>query len=56
MLDEDLGPLLFRLGRHDDAISAWERAMELARATGENRAEGLTTKLELVCGPTRRIE
>ncbi|SEQ78939.1 AfsR/SARP family transcriptional regulator [Lentzea albida] len=48
VLDEDLGPLLFRLGRHDDAVRAWERAMDLAQAGREERAEWLAAKLALV--------
>ncbi|RAS68759.1 hypothetical protein C8D87_102832 [Lentzea atacamensis] len=43
--------MLFRLGRHDDAVQAWEQALELARAVGDNRAAGLETKLALVRGP-----
>ncbi|MDT7782755.1 MAG: hypothetical protein QOF58_1174, partial [Pseudonocardiales bacterium] len=51
VLDEDVGPLLFRLGRHDDAVRAWEQALELARAVGNDRADGLEAKLALVRGP-----
>lgn len=51
ILEEDLGPLLFRLGRHDDALNVWEQALELARAVGNDRAAGLEAKLALVRGP-----
>ncbi|MGW6931290.1 BTAD domain-containing putative transcriptional regulator [Lentzea sp. NPDC054927] len=51
VLDEDLGPLLFRLGRHDDALRAWEQGLELARAAGNDRAQWLEAKLALVRGP-----
>jgi tetratricopeptide (TPR) repeat protein len=50
-LDEDLAPVLFRLGRHDDAVRAWEQALELAKAVGNDRAAGLEAKLALVLGP-----
>ncbi|MET8756743.1 tetratricopeptide repeat protein [Lentzea sp. NPDC004782] len=43
--------MLFRLGRHDDAVRAWEQALELAREVGDDRAAGLETKLALVLGP-----
>ncbi len=54
VLDEDMGPLLFRLGRHDDAVRAWERGLELARAVADDRAAGLEAKLALVTGPAPR--
>ena len=49
--DEDMGPLLFRLGRYDDAVRVWEQALELARAVGNDRADGIAAKLALVLGP-----
>ncbi|HUQ57881.1 BTAD domain-containing putative transcriptional regulator [Lentzea sp.] len=50
-LEDDLAVLLFRMGRHDDAVRAWEEALEVALSAGNPRAAGLETKLALVRGP-----